>query len=381
MKALSPGTFALFRIGFGLWLAAQFVALLPGASGFWLATCMLGTVGALLLMAGWRRGRVALALGLLWTGLSLQKDASFALVNIDTGLLLILLALVPEGEPWRWRGRSVPPRDWAMPRAVFVGAWSMLAIFHLCGGLAKLLDPSWTEGTALPLLFDGSQAHLELGRDLVLSLPAWAHTGVAWTVAAAQVAFLPLCLTRRGRLAGWLALGVLQVGLLALAGFTAAGVGLLWIHVFAFDAGWLPPRERAGRGALLLYDGECGLCNAVVRWLLREDSTGVLRFAALQGPSGQATLGRLGLPTEDFDSLVFLPDADGPEHRVRTAGVLAVLDAIGGVWRVAALVGGIIPGPLRDAAYRAVARLRYRLFGEYRPTPLPDPAWAARFLE
>ncbi|MBC8009004.1 MAG: DUF393 domain-containing protein [Burkholderiales bacterium] len=135
-----------------------------------------------------------------------------------------------------------------------------------------------------------------------------------------------------------------------------------------------------GRRPVLLYDGECGLCNAVVRFLLREDATGVLRFAPLQGAFGQATLRRLGLPTADFDSLVFLPDADGDVHQLRTAGALAVLDVVGGVWRAAAKIGRVVPAPIRDAGYKIVARLRYRLFGEYVPTPLPDAGWAGRFI-
>ena len=95
------------------------------------------------------------------------------------------------------------------------------------------------------------------------------------------------------------------------------------------DRNW--SQSSQGAGSLLLFDGECGLCNAVVRFLLRRDVAGRLRFARLQGEVGQATLRRLGLPTEDFDSLVFLPDAGGDVVRLRTDGVAAVFRApIGG---------------------------------------------------
>jgi len=132
-------------------------------------------------------------------------------------------------------------------------------------------------------------------------------------------------------------------------------------------------------GPVLLYDGECGLCNAVARFLAREDVTGVLRFAPLQGPFGQEALKRCGLPRENFDSLVFLPDADGVVYRLRTAGVLEVLDALGGIWRLAGKALWVVPGPIRDLAYRLIARLRYRLFGAYVPTPLPETL-ARRFI-
>ncbi|ATC63868.1 thiol-disulfide oxidoreductase [Nibricoccus aquaticus] len=141
------------------------------------------------------------------------------------------------------------------------------------------------------------------------------------------------------------------------------------------------PETALRRTPLLMYDGTCGLCNACVRLLLRIDKAGTLRFAPLQGPTAQAILRERGLPTEDFDSLIFVPDfprKDGP-HWSRTDGVLQVLAELGGVWRVVSWLR-VIPRWLRDPLYKVVARLRYRLFGEYRPRPLAKVEWAARFL-
>lgn len=136
------------------------------------------------------------------------------------------------------------------------------------------------------------------------------------------------------------------------------------------------------RTPVLLFDGECGLCNAVVRFLIRRDRAARLRFAPLQSPPAQAYLRARGLPTEDFDSIVFVPDWHDPAHSrhlLRTDGALAALRELGGCWRVVAALR-VLPAVLRDPFYRLVARTRYALFGEYRPRPLPDPAWEGRFL-
>jgi len=133
---------------------------------------------------------------------------------------------------------------------------------------------------------------------------------------------------------------------------------------------------------VLLYDGECGLCNALVRFMLRRDQTGRLRFAALQSRPAQEYLTAQGLPTADFDSLVFVPDWSRPAPGaalLRTDGALAALAELGGGWRTVAKLRGL-PRWLRDPFYKLVARTRYALFGQYRPTPLPDPSWAGRFL-
>lgn len=133
---------------------------------------------------------------------------------------------------------------------------------------------------------------------------------------------------------------------------------------------------------VLLYDGECGLCNFIVRLLLRTDRQGRLRFTPLQGGKGQAYLRLWGLPTDDFDSLVFVPNWEAPDRSeplLRTDGALAAAAEVGGVWRLVTWMR-VLPRGLRDFGYKLVARSRYALFGEYRPTPLPKPEWAARFL-
>jgi predicted DCC family thiol-disulfide oxidoreductase YuxK len=133
---------------------------------------------------------------------------------------------------------------------------------------------------------------------------------------------------------------------------------------------------------VLLFDGECGLCNGIVRLLLRTDQRGRLKFAPLQSSAAQAYLRAQGLPTEDFDSIVFVPDWNlwSPgAHRLRTDGALAAATAVGGVWRLITWMR-ILPGWLRDPFYKIVARTRYALFGQYRPSPLPRPEWSTRFL-
>lgn len=134
--------------------------------------------------------------------------------------------------------------------------------------------------------------------------------------------------------------------------------------------------------AVLFYDGECGLCNNAVRFLLRIDRHARLRFAPLQGPTAQEYLRVKGLPTEDFESMVLVTDwsrrAEDPP-RLRTDAALTALREIGGFWRVSALLR-VVPSALRDWVYRAIGHSRYRLFGPYRPRPLPHPEWAQRFL-
>jgi len=137
-------------------------------------------------------------------------------------------------------------------------------------------------------------------------------------------------------------------------------------------------------GPVLLFDGECGLCQRVVRLLLRLDRVGRLHFAPLQGRIAQAYLRRHGLPTEDFDTIILVPDwgrRDRRDFLVRTNGVVAALRECGLVGRMLAAGVAVWPERWRDAMYRAIARLRYRVFGPWQPRPLARAEWVRRFLE
>jgi predicted DCC family thiol-disulfide oxidoreductase YuxK len=141
--------------------------------------------------------------------------------------------------------------------------------------------------------------------------------------------------------------------------------------------------QHAPTAPVLLYDGECGLCNRVVRLLLRLDHTGVLRFAPLQGRAAQEFLQAHGLPGHDFSTLVYVPDwlhRERAQFLLRTDGVIAALRAGGGAGRILAAILAIFPRAARDAGYRLVARSRYRLFGPWKACPLPRPEWVSRFF-
>ncbi|MBH1393049.1 thiol-disulfide oxidoreductase DCC family protein [Stenotrophomonas maltophilia] len=134
----------------------------------------------------------------------------------------------------------------------------------------------------------------------------------------------------------------------------------------------------AGTGsAVIVFDGVCALCNRWVRFLLRFDRKGRYRFAAMQEQQGSAMLRAHGLDPQDPMSFLLL-DAQGTW--TDTDAILRVLAGLGGGWRLSGVLK-VLPRGLRDAAYRALARNRYRWFGRNDACHLPAPEQAARFLD
>jgi predicted DCC family thiol-disulfide oxidoreductase YuxK len=128
---------------------------------------------------------------------------------------------------------------------------------------------------------------------------------------------------------------------------------------------------------IVVFDAQCLLCSRWVRFLLRFDRRGVFRFASIQGASGQALLAREGLRVDGLQTLLLV---DGGRCWQHTGAILRVLHALGWPWRAAWLLWPV-PAPVRDAAYRLIARNRYTVFGRSETCLMPPRAHAHRFLD
>ncbi len=134
-------------------------------------------------------------------------------------------------------------------------------------------------------------------------------------------------------------------------------------------------------GAVIVFDGVCVLCNGWVGFLLRHDRAGRYRFAAMQSDAGRALLEAHGLDPDDPASFLLIEHDVAPAPRVSidSDAIRRVLVGLGGGWRVASVIA-LVPRQLRDAAYRWLARNRYRWFGRHAACTLPAPQHRHRFL-
>lgn len=129
---------------------------------------------------------------------------------------------------------------------------------------------------------------------------------------------------------------------------------------------------------ILVFDAQCLLCSRWVRFLLRHDRRRVFRYASMQGATGQQLLHAAGLPLANLQTLL-LVDAQGRSWQ-HTAAILRVLHTLGWPWRLAWLAW-CIPAPLRDTAYRWLARNRYAWFGRSEACLVPAREDAVLFLD
>jgi predicted DCC family thiol-disulfide oxidoreductase YuxK len=145
----------------------------------------------------------------------------------------------------------------------------------------------------------------------------------------------------------------------------------------------LPPAAReAGVAGLVLFDGVCGFCDAAVRWLLRHDPQGRLRFAPLQGAAAAHLRARHPEIPEGLETLVYVEARGGEGERVYLRSE-AVFRACAQLPEAPRWIGWLarLPRGLTDLGYRALARLRYRLFGRLDACRVPGPGERERMLD
>jgi predicted DCC family thiol-disulfide oxidoreductase YuxK len=131
---------------------------------------------------------------------------------------------------------------------------------------------------------------------------------------------------------------------------------------------------------VVFYDGVCGLCNRLVRFILKHDTRSYFRFASLQSDYATRILNPQGFDPQDLNTL-YLVDAPSERILTRSDAVILVLRKLGSFWRAVSVALSLFPKPLRDWGYGVVARRRYRIFGQYETCPLPEKKYQDRFLE
>ena len=126
---------------------------------------------------------------------------------------------------------------------------------------------------------------------------------------------------------------------------------------------------------IVFFDGVCNLCQGSVRYLIKHDKKGVLKFASLQGNYGKDFVNETEI--QSMQSILFF---DGNMLYKKSTAVLKLSRLLGG-WHQLLLLGYILPRFFRDWLYNIVAKNRYRWFGKKDQCMLPSIGFKNRFLD
>jgi predicted DCC family thiol-disulfide oxidoreductase YuxK len=136
------------------------------------------------------------------------------------------------------------------------------------------------------------------------------------------------------------------------------------------------PKSNNSEKVILLFDGVCHACNAVVNFILKVDVQARFVFVPLQSERGEELLRQAGLTPGALDTVVLIEN--GKAYKASKAA-FAICRILGGKMQLL-LVFSILPLWLTDWGYYLFAKYRYRLFGKEEFCRIATPEERGRFL-
>ena len=127
---------------------------------------------------------------------------------------------------------------------------------------------------------------------------------------------------------------------------------------------------------IMLFDGDCGLCNSAVNFILKRDPNKRFRFAPLQSELARELLKPHNINPDDLNSVVLL---DNDRAYLRSNAVLRISLELPDPWPLAGVLS-FIPAFLRDDLYNFIARHRKQWFKSPDACRAPTDSEREQFL-
>ena len=111
---------------------------------------------------------------------------------------------------------------------------------------------------------------------------------------------------------------------------------------------------------IILFDGECTMCNNYILFVAKHDSDDNFRFLSIQNKKVNELKKIHSICTENISSIYII---DNNEIKSKSRAVLKIMSMLKFPYNLL-IVFYVIPGFLRDLIYDLVAKNRYRIFGK-----------------
>lgn len=127
---------------------------------------------------------------------------------------------------------------------------------------------------------------------------------------------------------------------------------------------------------IVFFDGDCGVCNFWVQWILERDKKDYFMFASLQSDFGQKFLSERGLETKEFNTMYLWKPKE--YYLIKSRAIFQIANLLGGIYKLSG-IGKLLPVFLSDKAYDLVSRNRMKLANQ--KCFLPDQHQKKKFIE
>ena len=126
----------------------------------------------------------------------------------------------------------------------------------------------------------------------------------------------------------------------------------------------------------VFFDGDCGICNYWVQWILKNDHRKQFLFSALQSDFGQKFLKERNLENRNFDTLYLWKPKSF--YQTKSHAAFSIAKILGGKYSVFGYFN-VFPKIITDFVYDRIAANRQRISGSQ--CVLPTDVQKSRFIE
>jgi predicted DCC family thiol-disulfide oxidoreductase YuxK len=126
---------------------------------------------------------------------------------------------------------------------------------------------------------------------------------------------------------------------------------------------------------IVLYDGECALCNRTVSFLIKADRNQKLKFAPLGGVT--AKILNINEFADGEASVVFY---NNEKVHYKSTAILYIILELPLPWKLF-YVFKIVPTFIRDYCYKIIGKNRYNWFGKAKSCIMNESKYKGRLLD
>lgn len=130
------------------------------------------------------------------------------------------------------------------------------------------------------------------------------------------------------------------------------------------------------KSAILLFDGECNLCNGTVQFVIKRDKKANVKFASLHSEQGKQIMLQFNIPAEYIDSIILV---ENKKVYYKSTAALRLSKKMDGLWPLF-YTFIVIPAFIRNFVYDIIARNRIKWFGKADTCWVMTPELKNRFL-
>ena len=110
---------------------------------------------------------------------------------------------------------------------------------------------------------------------------------------------------------------------------------------------------------IIIYDGQCNLCNGLIRFIKKHDKNKTFYLASRNDEFSNRLFFEKHLPKKDIDSIMLI---DNSGFFIKSQAVFRIIHYLGSFWKLL-MIFRLLPTGINDRLYDLLARNRYRILG------------------